>query len=96
MDYEMQTTFWLDFTIADAFGAKAIKDTYERGKDYAHSDYKVATEFVMVLNWKCWQMYEKGNNKVSELYADLFYKEQDWCFKHLKGEELSYFIQTTD
>lgn len=28
--YEMQTTFWQDFTIADAFGIDAIKDTFNR------------------------------------------------------------------
>ena len=26
--YEMKTTFWNDFTIADAFGINAIKDTF--------------------------------------------------------------------
>lgn len=28
--YEMQTTFWQDFSIADKFGISAIEDTYER------------------------------------------------------------------
>ena len=26
--YEMQTTFWQDFSIADRFGIDAIKDTH--------------------------------------------------------------------
>lgn len=29
MAYKMKTTFWADFTIADAYGDKAIKDTVE-------------------------------------------------------------------
>ena len=29
-DYECITTFWEDFSIADAFGEDAIRDTYSR------------------------------------------------------------------
>lgn len=28
--YKPQTTFWQDFSIADAFGADAISDTFNR------------------------------------------------------------------
>lgn len=28
--YKMQTTFWMDFTIADKFGENSIYDTYRR------------------------------------------------------------------
>jgi len=30
MDYEFKTTFWMDFTIADAFGLDAVRDTFKR------------------------------------------------------------------
>ena len=30
LDYECQTTFWEDFTIADEFGLEAVRDTYSR------------------------------------------------------------------
>lgn len=30
LDYECQTTFWEDFSIAELFGAEEIKDTYKR------------------------------------------------------------------
>ena len=33
LDYECQTTFWQDFTIADKFGLEAVKDTYRRAKE---------------------------------------------------------------
>ena len=32
LDYECQTTFWEDFSIAEAFGEEAIRDTYKRAK----------------------------------------------------------------
>lgn len=32
LDYECQTTFWEDFSIAETFGEEAIRDTYKRAK----------------------------------------------------------------
>jgi len=94
--YDVKTTFYDDFSIADAFGVKAIKDTYKRAfKEWKH-DKTYVTELCMVLNWKCWEHHETGNTEVSKLYSDLFYKLQDWCYNNLKGEDLKYFIDTTD
>lgn len=56
--YTQITTFFEDFSIADAFGISAVKDTYNRAfKEWKH-DYKYLTELVMVLNWKCWEHYD--------------------------------------
>lgn len=94
--YTQQTTFWQDFSIADAFGADAIRDTYNRAFEEWKDNTVYITELVMVLNWKCWQWYEEHNNTYSELYSDLFYTAQNWCFDNLKGDDLDYFIRTTD
>ena len=69
--YKQITTFFQDFSIADAFGVRAIKDTYKRGLEYAKTDYKVLTEFVMVLNWKIWEHYE-DNEAIARVYNDLW------------------------
>lgn len=45
--YEVQTTFWDDFTMADLFGLSAIKDTYNRAFKEWNEDYKFLTE----LDW---------------------------------------------
>ena len=94
--YEMQTTFPMDFSIADAFGIKAIKDTYNRAFKEWKKDCVYLTELVITLNLKCWEHYHKGNSEISELYSDLFYKTQDYAYNHLKDDELSFFIETTD
>ena len=94
--YSAKTTFWDDFTIADKYGKDAIEDTYERAFKEWKSDHIYLTEFVMVLNWKCWEHYENGNIEFSELYSKLFYKAQNYAHSHLKGDELSYFLRTTD
>lgn len=96
MKEEFTTTFWQDFTIADAFGASAIKDTFKRAFEEWKSDYRYLTDLVMVVNHKCWQHYDKGNNELSQLYSDLYYKAHAYACENLKGEELSYYFRVTD
>lgn len=93
--YTQKTTFWQDFSIADAFGVNAIKDTYKRAFKAWKTDVIYVTELVMVLNWKSWQHAEK-NPTYSKLYADLFYEARNWCYDNLKGDDLTYFFRTTD
>ena len=94
--YKPLTTFYTDFSIADWFGASAIKDTYQRAFDAWKDDVKFITELCMVMNWKCWQHHGEGNEKLAKLYSDLYYKLDEWCLRNLKGDELDYFYMTTD
>ena len=94
--YETKTTFYQDFSIAEMFGAKAIKDTYKRAFREWKTNTEYITEFVMVLNWKMWSHYEHGNEQLSRLYQELWEQADRWCLDHLKGDDLTYFIRTTD
>lgn len=96
METEFSTTFWQDFRIADAFGVSAVKDTYKRAFKEWKSDYRYLTDLVVVLNHSCWFWYERGNEELSQLYSDLYYKTHDYACKHLKGEEMSYYFRVTD
>lgn len=95
-NYKFITTFWQDFTIADAFGIPAIRDTYKRAFSEWKSNTKFVTELVLVLNWKLWQHYEKGNQSVAEVYNELWQQTHQWCLDNLKDEALTYYLQTTD
>lgn len=57
--YELQTTFWEDFSIADRFGLSAIQDTFKRAFEEWKNNYKYLTELILVLNHKIWQYYGK-------------------------------------
>lgn len=94
-NYETKTTFWEDFTIADCFGVSAIRDTFNRAFDEWKSNYVYLTELVMVLNHKIWQHYQT-NEKVAKLYDTLWRKADAYACDNLKGEELTYFYDTTD
>lgn len=93
--YETQTTFWEDFTIADAFGIDAIKDTYKRAFAEWKDNYIYLTELVLILNWKIWQHYEK-NKEVAEVYNDLWKQADVYAMENLHGDEMNYFINATD
>ena len=94
--YKPITTFYMDFSIADMFGASAIKDTFRRGvKTAQFLGHKEFTEFVMALNWKIYEHYQH-NNTFAELYDSLWRKADDLARETLQGEELAYYYRTTD
>lgn len=89
--YKPKTTFYTDFSIADAFGAKGVLDTYKRSFDSWKDDYEYLTELVMVLNWKIFEHYKSGHMALAELYDKLWREADEWCCSNLKGEALSYY-----
>lgn len=93
--YEAKTTFWNDFSIADRFGTNAINDTYKRAFKEWKGSTEYLTELVMVLNHKAWQ-WSTSDVRYSELYNYLWEKTNDYAIDHLQGDDLKYFLQTTD
>lgn len=92
----LESTFRDDFTIADRFGEKGIKDTYKNVFKHWKDDLKYLTEFVIVLNWKAWYWSDHGKMNYSKLYSDLWEEAHDWCCSNLKGEDLKYYLRTVD
>lgn len=97
---EFQTTFWEDFTIADAFGDGAIKDTYKRAFKHWKDDFTYLTELVIVLNLKCWQWYERGNEARSKMYSDMYYEADAYALDVIEREhseeKANYYFEMTD
>lgn len=94
--YETKTTFWDDFSIADMFGVAAIKDTYKNAFESWKDNVEYLTELVMVLNWKIWQHHEQSNRDFAIVYDELWRTADGWAYDNLKGDDLSYFLKTTD
>lgn len=94
--YKMEYTWFMDFKIADAFGEKAIKDTYKRSFDNWKDNVTAMKELCFCLNIKCWDFYHLGNSKLSELYADLYHECYEKCLDHFKGDELHEFWEFLD
>lgn len=92
----VETTFMMDFDIADAFGLDAIQDTFNRAFKEWKSNYKMLTALVIALNNKLWQHWELGRHDYGLLYDKLWKEADHYAVTHLKGEELKYFYIVTD
>ena len=95
--YDMaENTFFMDFSIADVFGANAVKDTYKRAFNEWKDNYKMLTALVVTLNHKIWQHYEAKNNELASVYNELWEKADQYACDTLKDEALEYFLEVTD
>lgn len=93
--YTPKTTFWTDFSVAEWFGEKAIRDTYKRAFNEWKSNIEYLTELVMILNWKIFQLYDI-NPLFAKIYDELWQKSDKYCMDNLTGKELEYYLKTTD
>lgn len=101
------TTFWLDFSIADKFGESAIRDTYKRAFEGWKEDIRYMTALCIVLNHKIWQLYET-NDKLARVYDELWKQTDGFIlecenagtqkekYTNFNQDEVAYFIQATD
>ena len=93
--YDLITTFWGDFSIADKYGIAGVKDTYKRAFNEWKDDYKFFTELTLVLNHKIWQHYE-SNRELAALYDRLWREADEYAMNNFKGEELDYYYRVID
>ena len=89
------TTFWSDFSIADAFGMNAVRDTFNRAFEEWKSDFRYLTDLVIVLNHKIFQHYN-GDRELSKLYVSLWRIADGYAMDNLGKKELEYFFRVTD
>lgn len=93
--YTPITTYYMDFGIAERFGADVIRDTYKRATRTWKNNVEYFTEIVMVLNWKIWEHNER-NQEFAKLYNELWKEADNYAMEHFKGEDLEYFLRTVD
>lgn len=93
--YKRQTTFYSDLSIAEFHGINAVKETYKRVVNSWLTNVVYFTEFVMCLNWKISQHYQK-NPALARAYNDLWEKADNIAHNMYHGDDLKYYISTTD
>lgn len=96
MSEEFTTTFWQDFTIADAFGNEAILYTFDQAFKDCKDDHHLLTDLVIALNHKMWQHDERWNENTSRLYEKLWRQAHNYALNNLKGTQLRYYLDMTD
>ena len=93
--YKMISTFFTDFRIAEEGGIDAVTETFNIAfKGWKHN-YVYLTELAIVMSNNSIAHYE-SNKELSETYTKLYYRVDQYCMNNLKGEELSFYIRTTD
>lgn len=95
MEREFKTTFYSDFTFAEMFGETGIKELYKRCLKEWSGDVKYFTEFVVALNWKIWERFEK-DKKVAKIYDKLWREADLLALEIFKWEDKNYYLRETD
>lgn len=96
--YRRKTMFYSDLSIAEWYGVESVKETFNRILHEWISNIEYITEFVMCLNWKCWEHHNKGKTELSLLYHDLYYDAQDKVLDYYKNDNksLQYYYEILD
>ena len=93
--YEPKTTFWSDFSIADAFGPRAVMDTFNRAFMEWRENHEYLAELALVLNHKSWAWNDK-DVVLCGVYCSLYDRVDRWARNNLKDEMLDYYLATID
>jgi len=96
--YERLTTFFSDLSIAEYYNPLNVKETYKKVISSWSNDVKYFTEFILCLNWKCWEWYERegASSKLSLLYKTLYDEAYNIAIDKFKGADADYFYRVTD
>jgi len=77
-----------------------IKNYVEAAYQENSNDIVLIAALVTALNHKSWYYYENGNEKLSQLYSDLYYKYNDmawdWLEKNGTEGEKHWYFKTMD
>lgn len=96
-DWRPTTLYWQRFSIAEKYGKEEVKRVYNEIFAESKKDYKLLTELVMILNHKSWEHCEDIDcSDFCNIYSDLFMTAKEYAENHLEGDELRYFLDTTD
>ena len=94
--YEVQTTYYQDFTIADAYGVDAVKETFDTAFNEQKENTVYLTELVIVLNHKIFEHYHKNNTALMVTYDTLWKTADKYCMTALSDKDIEYYLQVTD
>lgn len=85
---------------AECYGKNKIEEWAKDQYEAISSDVRAMAAFVTVLNHKCWYWFDKGNEELSKIYSDLYYKYNDlewnWLEAHGTSDEKSWYFDTLD
>lgn len=90
--HERKTTFMSDLSIAEwctcAQGnVKEFMQSYKNIMRNWRDSVEFMSEFVLCVNWKSWEHYERGNNEWARFYSFLYNYTRDLMYEYYEGDE---------
>ena len=98
--YEFQYKIWENF--GELSDKTLIESLFEKVFELNKTNIKFLTELACVVNLKCWEFYESGDNKLSRIYSDLYYKVREYVLETayengaFNDEDIRYYFEITD
>ena len=93
--YTMETTFFMDFHIAEEFGPKAVEETFNNAFKSWKYNHIYLTELAIVMSNNSIAHYDT-NRELSILYTELYHKVDEYCMNNLKNDALDFYLRITD
>lgn len=91
---------WFDIQLVFAERSNTLEITVDNLYTSMQDNIVKVAALVTMLNHKCWDYYDNGDEEASKLYADLYYKYNDkaWDWLEANGteEEKDWYFHTMD
>lgn len=90
-DFQFETSFWEEFSIAESYGPQGIREHYNLVFPQWKGNVRFLAELVLVLNWKIYQWY-RVDDRIGLVYDELWKKADGYALKNLKGDDLDSYL----
>ena len=77
--FKFETNVREVFTEAETDDNVDIEELYRQLFRKWRNDVKLVAELSMCMNWKLWEHYEKGNERLAEIYNSLWMRLHDYA-----------------
>ena len=94
-DFQFETTFWEEFSLADNYGSEGVIEHYNLVFNQWKDNLRFLTELVLVLNWKIYQWYQVDDT-LGMTYDELWKMTDGYALETLKGDDLHYYLSILD
>lgn len=98
--YTPATNLWEKFTECEFNGLEAIDSFAEEVFNLYKDNIIYLTEFIMVINHKCWYWFEHGDNHIARFYSELYHEFDERAINYIESnmdnEAMTYYFRTLD
>lgn len=95
LGFEFETSFWEEFSIAEQYGAKGVKEHFNIAFPQWKDNLEFLTELVLVLNLKV-AVWFGVDDSLGMTYDALWRMADGYAMDNLKGDDLHYYLSTLD